>query len=82
MAIVQDSDNSLQVLQNKGRNLSPPQLGSLYDQLPLTPEPYVRESNRSSVRHPLSSHCMPTRNQLSQPELVNYIAHRMKIGSR
>jgi hypothetical protein len=53
MAIVQDSDNSLQVLQNKGRSPSPPHLGSQYDQLPLTPEPYVRESNRSSVRHPV-----------------------------
>jgi len=43
----------MQVLQNKSRSPSSPQLGPLYDQLPLTPEPYVRESNRSSVRHPV-----------------------------
>ena len=53
MAIVQESDNSLQVLQNKGSSPSPPKLRPQYDQLPLTPEPYVRESNRSSVRHPV-----------------------------
>ena len=85
MAIVQHMDSSQQVLQKRGRSLSPIQPGPQYDQVTLTLELYVRESNRSSVRHPvrkseftLNAH---KESAFPQPELVNYTAHQMKTGS-